>query len=978
MEKVKLKYKILLILLLPIFTITALSIFIIYDELKIKNNTQKSKSYLEFTKITNDLIKDLQKEREYNLVYILSYGKELKEEIKNQQNSTNKSLRYFDENFLKIKEIFNSKESDIIEKDLKKYLSLIEKKRELISTLSIDYNSVETYYNSLINSLLFFVNKTISYSNNGEISNLLLQYSSIVQSKEEFNKKKNVVNKMILNQILLTKDFEKFSIYKTAENTHLEKFITIISNDLAKEYRVLQNSKDWKSVDFYSELLNLKNEKNSLLINIKEQAGYGGMIHNFKNYLIRGDEKYSNTFQQMHNNLIRDINKYRRINGITKEEKKELKKIKRVFDQYLGYLIDIQESLSKGQDIKSIDENIIIDDSIALNAINKLSKNIYGGSYTDWKDKSDKKVNLYNNLEDQLYKETLTLVDKELANTSANILIIGSLLVFVFISVLVLTFIIVNKISKQLNDFSSYLNDFFLYILREKTELKPIVVKGNDEFSQMSEGINSQIIKIEESIKKDSAVVNEISDVMKKVSNGFFEYSIHSVAGTKEVEYLKNKINKMIFYTKSKIDIINKVLDAYSEKKYDYKLNDNDKIGMYGDFGALLNSLNLLGQSSSELVAMITNVSRKLENNTKILTKSSNTLSQSANNQAASLEETSASLNEITNNMKNDLEKVNQMSNIADSLTSSSNDGNALANKTKESMEEINEKVSAINEAISIIDKIAFQTNILSLNAAVEAATAGEAGKGFAVVAQEVRNLANRSAEAAREIKILVEDASSKSILGKNIANDMISGYESLRNKINETKEIIYEVTNSANMQEQNMVTINDSISSLDKTTQNNASISSDIDNLSKEIDSLLYNLSQTTSKTSIDNSFLKRVKKPNLLEDISRYKHDHITFKKKNFSNLDSFEFTKVIDSSSCNMGKWIIKLENENQDLKHNKNWENVKLFHDGVHKKVEEFIYINSKKEENKILQEKAKEIEDLTQKLFDELNLLLEIV
>ena len=210
MEKVKLKYKILLILLLPIFTITALSIFIIYDELKIKNNTQKSKSYLEFTKITNDLIKDLQKEREYNLVYILSYGKELKEEIKNQQNSTSKSLRYFDENFLKIKEIFNSKESDIIEKDLKNYLSLIDKKRELISNLSIDYNSVETYYNSLINSLLFFVNKTISYSNNGEISNLLLQYSSIVQSKEEFNKKKNVVNKMILNQILLTKDFEKF------------------------------------------------------------------------------------------------------------------------------------------------------------------------------------------------------------------------------------------------------------------------------------------------------------------------------------------------------------------------------------------------------------------------------------------------------------------------------------------------------------------------------------------------------------------------------------------------------------------------------------------------------------------------------------------------------------------------------------------------------------------------------------------------
>jgi methyl-accepting chemotaxis protein len=86
----------------------------------------------------------------------------------------------------------------------------------------------------------------------------------------------------------------------------------------------------------------------------------------------------------------------------------------------------------------------------------------------------------------------------------------------------------------------------------------------------------------------------------------------------------------------------------------------------------------------------------------------------------------------------------------------SSNDGEKLAEQTTEAMNEIDEEVNAINEAITIIDQIAFQTNILSLNAAVEAATAGEAGKGFAVVAQEVRNLASRSAEAANEIKELV------------------------------------------------------------------------------------------------------------------------------------------------------------------------------------------------------------------------------
>ncbi|MCT7616114.1 methyl-accepting chemotaxis protein, partial [Aliarcobacter butzleri] len=158
-------------------------------------------------------------------------------------------------------------------------------------------------------------------------------------------------------------------------------------------------------------------------------------------------------------------------------------------------------------------------------------------------------------------------------------------------------------------------------------------------------------------------------------------------------------------------------------------------------------------------------------------------------------------------------------------VTASANQGEKLANETTVAMDEINNQVNLINEAISVIDQIAFQTNILSLNAAVEAATAGEAGKGFAVVAQEVRNLASRSAEAAKEIKAIVENATSKANQGKQIATNMIEGYKELNQNIINTINLISDIEMSSKEQLSGIEQINVAVTQLDQQTQQNANV---------------------------------------------------------------------------------------------------------------------------------------------------------
>jgi len=282
------------------------------------------------------------------------------------------------------------------------------------------------------------------------------------------------------------------------------------------------------------------------------------------------------------------------------------------------------------------------------------------------------------------------------------------------------------------------------------------------------------------------------------------------------------------------INELSTLLDAYS--KYDFTFEIPAEGVIEKATMKLGDMITLMLKENQNIGVNLNQTADKLFNNVEILTNSSNY-------QATFLEETAAAIEEITSNINHTANRAQEMLVVSNETQEASSKGVKLSSQTAEAMDSINNEVMAINDAISVIDQIAFQTNILSLNAAVEAATAGEAGKGFAVVAGEVRNLAARSADAAGEIKALVAKATSKAHNGKKISEELTVGFTKLSEKIDRSTLLVNDVADATKEQMTGINQINDSVNQLDQITQKNAAVSNETNDIAAQTKDISVNI---------------------------------------------------------------------------------------------------------------------------------------
>jgi methyl-accepting chemotaxis protein len=269
------------------------------------------------------------------------------------------------------------------------------------------------------------------------------------------------------------------------------------------------------------------------------------------------------------------------------------------------------------------------------------------------------------------------------------------------------------------------------------------------------------------------------------------------------------------------VNEIGSSLNKLAEGRLDFRLDQP----FATDFEMLRNNFNEAIEKLGMALGSVADTTARIDSGTREIAAGANDLSKRTEQQAASLEETAAALDEITANVTSSTRRTEEARGVASQANQSAVKSAEVVSHAEEAMRKIEESSQQISNIIGVIDEIAFQTNLLALNAGVEAARAGEAGKGFAVVAQEVRELAQRSAQAAKEIKGLIQNSTSEVEGGVKLVRDAGAALKTIGGFIIEINNHMEAIATSAKEQATGLSEVNSAVNSMDQTTQQNAAM---------------------------------------------------------------------------------------------------------------------------------------------------------
>ena len=323
-----------------------------------------------------------------------------------------------------------------------------------------------------------------------------------------------------------------------------------------------------------------------------------------------------------------------------------------------------------------------------------------------------------------------------------------------------------------------------------------------------------------QAFEETNQVITEINTAMMAMQKGKFDGQV-TIEAKGELNTLKSHINESLESLHSAIQDISKVVTAMSAGD----LTQTIEKQYQGDLLQLKEATNQSIERLADIVSAAVQSGAMVNNEANSLSEDATVLSEKVQQQAAAIEQTSATMEEMNSAVQNNTENALQAAEVVEKVQSESEQASEVMTKTIEAMSSIQDSSNEIAEIVTLIDSIAFQTNLLALNAAVEAARAGDHGRGFAVVAGEVRALAQKSADAAKDIKNLIESSVQRIDQGTKLASASGDVIREITQSINDVAAMINHINTASQEQAEGVSQVHQAISDIDAATQSNASL---------------------------------------------------------------------------------------------------------------------------------------------------------
>lgn len=387
-------------------------------------------------------------------------------------------------------------------------------------------------------------------------------------------------------------------------------------------------------------------------------------------------------------------------------------------------------------------------------------------------------------------------------------------------------------------------------ISQTMTELETILDAMNDgDFNaQVHTGFKGDFKLMMDNASSTMKALNQtiggIISVMDEMQQGRFQSRVE-INAKGDLAKLKDGVNNSLESIHNAMSDIIAIVKAQSEGDLTQQITKQ----YHGDLRTLTEAINTTSNKLIGVVSQAVQATNIVNDSSSEVSSGAIKLSQRMQQQAASLEETSATMTEMNSQVQSNTKNAVDANHLADEVQSEAKNGTLVMKQTIQAMDAIQESSHKIADIVSLIDGIAFQTNLLALNAAVEAARAGEHGRGFAVVAGEVRSLAQKSADAAKEIKTLIDETVERVNQGSNLASESGEMLNKINDSINSVAEMINQIAQASSEQAEGVNRVHSSITEIDRVTQEN-------NHLVQDTSTAADTMGQQASSLSQDMSF--------------------------------------------------------------------------------------------------------------------------